>query len=224
MSTSDCPNSLYLSFSQTNDIEILFNVYVNFIEMLKARNYVIDDEDNHSSDFGEFKTLFNNINDPDISVLQFIVEKGEQKEKVAIFWSDVEKIGMKQIKSYIDFMDDNEIDHIIILLKNQVTSFGKKAIEEFNINFPSKYIEFFEYIDLLINITKHSLTPKHTVLSEIEKDELVKKYNLKKSSQLPKLHTFDPIARYYGLKKGQIVKVLRQSSANTYYVNYRIVV
>ena len=99
-----------------------------------------------------------------------------------------------------------------------------RELEDFNINFPSKYIEYFEYQDLLINITKHILVPKHSILNDSEKKDLLTKYSIKRDTQLPKLYITDPIAKYYGCRKGNIVKVLRDSVASTSYLTYRIVV
>jgi DNA-directed RNA polymerase I, II, and III subunit RPABC1 len=225
---TDCPNANFLSYSQTSEIEILHRVYTHLIEMLEARKYTIDEEDiADKKELSTFKDLFEDENDPDISILQFVCEKIEEEketERIAIFWSDVEKIGVRQIKSYLDFMDENDVNHSILILKKPITTFGKRAIEEFNINFPSKYIEYFEYSELLINITKHVLTPLHILLSDTEKAELLKNYNLKKDGQLPKLHHTDAIAKYYGLRKGNVVKVIRQSGSETNYITYRVVV
>jgi DNA-directed RNA polymerase I, II, and III subunit RPABC1 len=228
---SECPNTHFLSFSETSNIEILFRVYTNLLEMLKARNYIIDPEDIKADNVEDFIDLFENSDDPDISILQMIVEKDipmknnkDEKEKVAIFWTDVEKIGVKQIKSYIDFMDENDVNQSIIIMKHSITAFALRTLEDFNTNFKDKFIEYFEYSDLLINITKHVLVPNHKVLNEQEKQDIVKKYQLKKDAQLPKLFRTDAISRYYGLRKGDIVKVVRPSSTNTSYITYRVVV
>lgn len=36
----------------------------------------------------------------------------------------------------------------------------------------------FQITDLLVNITKHELKPKHRVLTNVEKEELLKKYSV----------------------------------------------
>ena len=40
--------------------------------------------------------------------------------------------------------------------------------------------------ELLVNITKHELVPKHMLLTEAEKNELLKRYRAK-AEQLPKI-------------------------------------
>ncbi|KAM0948790.1 putative DNA-directed RNA polymerase [Dioscorea sansibarensis] len=67
---------------------------------------------------------------------------------------------------------------------------------------------------LLVNITKHVLKPKHDILTEEEeKQALSKKYDVEES-QLPRMLLTDAIASYYGLEKGQVVKVTHKWRTN----------
>ena len=62
-------------------------------------------------------------------------------------------------------------------------------------------IETFTQEELLINITHHEMVPKHSILSQEDKDKLLVKYKVKEN-QLPKILCDDPIARYFGAKRG----------------------
>ncbi|WOH12486.1 hypothetical protein DCAR_0831990 [Daucus carota subsp. sativus] len=67
-------------------------------------------------------------------------------------------------------------------------------------------VEIFQITDLLVNITKHELKPKHRVLTNEEKEELLKKYSVDKK-QLSRRTVKDAIARYYALEKGQVLEI-----------------
>ena len=54
-----------------------------------------------------------------------------------------------------------------------------------------------------VNITRHELVPKHTILTDEQKKQLLKRYNLQEK-HLPRIQKSDPIARYYGLERRSV--------------------
>jgi DNA-directed RNA polymerase I, II, and III subunit RPABC1 len=77
--------------------------------------------------------------------------------------------------------------------------------------------------ELLVNITHHQLVQKHSVLQDSEKAELLKRYRAKES-QLPKIQCEDPVAKYFGVRRGQVMKIIRPSETAGRYVTYRLAV
>ncbi|OYT43477.1 MAG: DNA-directed RNA polymerase subunit H [Candidatus Aenigmarchaeota archaeon ex4484_56] len=73
-----------------------------------------------------------------------------------------------------------------------------------------------------IIVGNHIIVPKHTVLTEKEKNDFLKKYNEK---ELPKIKIDDPAIKRLNVAKGDIVKIERKifDSDETYFY-YRLVV
>lgn len=66
--------------------------------------------------------------------------------------------------------------------------------------------------NLVFNCTKHFLVPKHILLTEEQKLELIKETKEKNLlARLPKIFDSDPIARYFGAVPGQVFKIEREA-------------
>lgn len=72
-------------------------------------------------------------------------------------------------------------------------------------------------------ILKHRYVPKHTIIDEEEVSKLLKEFNISKT-QLPKIHTKDPIVMVIGASKGDVIKIERKSYTAKKMLNYRCVV
>jgi DNA-directed RNA polymerase subunit H (RpoH/RPB5) len=69
----------------------------------------------------------------------------------------------------------------------------------------------------------HRLVPLHEIISEKERDDLFKKYNIKQD-QLPRILDTDPVAVSIGAKPGQVLKITRKSQTAKNSVAFRLVI
>ena len=74
-----------------------------------------------------------------------------------------------------------------------------------------------------IDIEKHQLVPKHIILSEEEKAEVLKKYKTS-LRQFPRIMINDPAIVDKNPKIGDLVKIIRKSPTAGETVYYRVVV
>jgi len=80
-------------------------------------------------------------------------------------------------------------------------------------------LQYFHINDLLFNPTKHELVPKHRKLSIEETKDIMEKYMIKNKLQMPLILHTDRIAKWIGLKQGDIVEITRynENSGKSYY-------
>ncbi|KAH9632594.1 hypothetical protein HF086_001837, partial [Spodoptera exigua] len=115
-------------------------------------------------------------------LIVLVAHNDDPTDQMFVFFPDEPKIGIKTIKTYC------------------MTPSAKQSL----VDMAPKYIlEQFLESELLINITEHELVPEHIVLTPDEKAELLTRYKLKEN-MLMRIQAGDPVARYFGLKRGQV--------------------
>ena len=137
------------------------------------------------------------------------------------FCTETGSIGVSTVKKFLHYLQDKKFRVGILVTASPLSSQARKAMAgglTQNIS-----TECFLEDDLLVNITHHELVPTHVLLSKEEKTALLKRYRLKET-QLPRILQKDPIARYFGLKRGDVVKIIRTSETAGRYASYRLCV
>jgi DNA-directed RNA polymerases I, II, and III subunit RPABC1 len=127
-------------------------------------------------------------------------------------------VGIKHIRAFAQDLDQGNYGNGILVTTVAPNAAALRALEplaERGIT-----AEVFPEQDLLVNITKHELVPKHVLLSDEEKKVLLDRYRLKET-QLPRIQANDPVAKYLGLRKGNVVKIIRKSETAGRYASYR---
>lgn len=143
-----------------------------------------------------------------------------QPANVGTIWvefSPEPNIGIKHMRTFAHTIVTENYHTGIFVCQHNPTAAAMKIVPTV---LPS-IIEVFEEADLLVNITKHELVPSHHLLSREEKKRLLERYRLKET-QLPRIQSADPVARYMGLKRGMVVKIVRKSETSGRYASYRL--
>jgi DNA-directed RNA polymerase subunit H len=73
------------------------------------------------------------------------------------------------------------------------------------------------------NILNHELVPKHLILNQEERKEVLDKYKIKPEN-LPKILLSDPAVKAAKAKEGDIIKLIRKSRTAGTSIYYRVVI
>jgi DNA-directed RNA polymerase subunit H len=74
-----------------------------------------------------------------------------------------------------------------------------------------------------VEIIKHELVPKHEILSNEERETVLKKFDAAEN-QLPKILLSDPVVEMIGAKIGNVIRITRKSPTAGEAIYYRVVV
>lgn len=135
------------------------------------------------------------------------------ENKIRIIYNLNNKIKLIDIKKFIE----EEFDYYIIVLTDKLSPANMKSIHE-----QHKDIQVFEIKELAFNISKHSLVPKHILITdEKEIAKLVTSYQLKSKTQFPIILKSDPMSKYLNSKTGNLIKIVRYSPSAGEHIVYR---
>jgi DNA-directed RNA polymerase subunit H len=180
-------------------------------------------------------------------ILSFIVRMPKEKKK-ALLWCILTKgtVGVAYANQMHKALNEEDIDAGIIVASGRYTQACRKKAKkhwtgECKHLFPWKSdtrecpkckkaveakateIELIPMIFPAFNIFKHTLVPKHEILTLEEKEELLAKYGIR-PYQLPRMRASDPGAIAIGAGPGDIVRIIRESHTAGEYIGYRYVV
>ncbi|KAJ2719435.1 DNA-directed RNA polymerases II 24 kDa polypeptide (RNA polymerase II subunit 5) [Coemansia sp. Benny D115] len=204
--------------SDSREITRMWRVYRTIHQMCRDRNYLVASSDLDRT-LEDFRNQFAPSGKVDRTRLTFIVQnKHDPSIQMFVFFPEDESVGIKPIKGYIERMTKDSVTNGIVVYRKKMTPSADRMISMFS----GKYrLEKFEESNLLVNITEHELVPQHRVLTDEQKKEILQRYRLKET-QLPRILGDDPVARYYGMTRGQVVQIIRSSETAGRYVTYRI--
>lgn len=148
-----------------------------------------------------------------------------QNALLAVFCSPEEKVGKGSMESYHETLgelaeeqDAKVVTAIIIVPQSDyVTSQASEFIK----SHPEYEYQVFAERELMFNINKHAAVMAHKRLSDTEALKVRQRY---KGAKFPKLLRSDPVAKFHGWRKGDIIQVTRNygGAQDTYNV-YRVV-
>ena len=197
----------------------------NFIEQIK-KEIVLEQDKN----FDKFANYYYEKSQKNGTVRRWMSriyehKSGKKKDRCLVYYVDVIKgndniqkdtIGTDEIKLMLEAMEikeEREKVKNVVLISPKVLS--QPAGEKVN-NLTAYTIDFFLEKELVYNPTKHAYVPIHEALTP-EESEKFKKEVKGDIIKFPKLLTTDRISRYYGYRKGQIIRIYNKPLTQSLY-------
>jgi len=188
------------------------------IELLEAQEYDVS----QYKDFGinDVNTLF------ETKQLDMLMTNAGKNKKTYVKYHLGKSLRPVNLYEYIeDLFTLEEIltkkDDLIVIMKDEPNETIKKTLvdiwEQDRI-----FIIVINIKRLQYNIMKHQLVPPHKVLSDEEKTEVKKRFNILNDTQIPDMSRFSPVSQVIGIRPGEVCKVIRPSKTSIKSEFYRV--
>jgi len=215
--------------SSTSYSPLISKIYKSrniILKILKSRGFNVDDW----SDFSvtEVQAMFNS------KELDMLLENPKTKKKVYVKYhlsgtkggTSMSRLGTSHIYDYVDDLFDIEDvltsnDDLIIISKDKTNQTIKDLIEQLFIK-DKKFVNIYNFHDYLFNVLEHEMQPKFRILSEEEKQKIMKQYNITKDKEFPDISRFDPVSQAIGVRPGEVMEITRSSPTAVKSVYFRI--
>lgn len=155
----------------------------------------------------------------DKTLVLFVLSRDTQKELFRE-WKDLD--AEKMMELYQEEYQRRFVNYILVVQDN-LTPGNASAIQARDklLQPHGGSCQVFQMRELQYNPTKHRFVPKHEKMVADDITALMEQYSLKSRAQLPLIQRSDIIARWLGLRHGDVVRITRYNSTSGTYYYYR---
>ena len=149
--------------------------------------------------------------------ISYVVEIPKEKQN-ALIWCipDESTVGIASINRLQKVMTEANVERGIIVTSGRYTHAVKQSAQK-------KGIELLPRTFPIFDIFEHKLVPKHEILTEEEKEQLLAQYKVH-PYQLPQIKSSDPAVKAIDAQPGDVLRVIRKSPTAGIHIAYRYVV
>ncbi|NDC83721.1 hypothetical protein EB093_08700 [bacterium] len=207
--------------SSNNRILRIYKSRATVLKLLQAQGYNVTDYSEFS--INEIDTMFSN------KQLDMLVKNENTEKKTYVkYYLDAKQVRPQYLDEIIEdlFSVDTVLtkdDTLVIIIDSEPND---TIIAKVNYLYDHDgiFVVIHNINRLQFNILEHSLVPPIKILSDAETAQLLTKYNLKDTTQLPEISRFDPQALAISMRPGQVCEITRNSVTVTKYNYYRLCV
>lgn len=210
------------------DFDNIFKSRKIILEMLEIRGGDISPYENQTQE--ELNILFQqhgSKSNSEFDTLDILVENKKDENKIMIKYLTNTKVRNQNIISCIDEIYESDIidkkDVLVIITRDKINYQGT-LVEYINRIFSQDKIfaQVLSLNNLLFNITDHELVPKYRIMTQDEKNNIISKLYLENEEQLPNILVTDPVAKFYGVRVGDVCEIEYNNHTNGKNKFYRL--
>lgn len=209
-----------MSSSKSNRILSIYKSRINILNILEEHLlYNIKDYENFS--INEIDAMYTNTQ------LDMLVTSSNNKIYIK-YYLTAKQIRPQNLDDIIEdlFVTENILtkeDTLVIIIDEEPNETILNKIK-YLYDHDGIFVVIHSIRRLQYNILKHKLVPECIIIDNKNKEELMKKYNIKNPMQLPEISRFDPQALLLCLRPGNVCKFIRSSATALDYEYYRVCV
>lgn len=197
----------------------LYQVKVNQIKMIRRRGYDTSAESatfDKIPNYQTFLKIYIPFAKQKQNTLRGVLSQtymNENGDKLVVFYADDDdktQLGVDSVAAAIAEMERNKARSGVIITPKPLSPSASKKLD----GLVAYNIQIFSEEEMSYDPTEHFLVPKHIPLSKEERTNFLQTNNIN-IDNMPIILASDIMARYYGMRGGDIVKIERENMYET---------
>ena len=202
----------------SSHLQSIYKSRTTILDLLYTQGFNVDDYTDFS--MTEVNTLVQN------KQLDMLLENSDTNTKTYVKYHLAKSLRPNVIKEYVDdlFTLENILganDTLIIVVNDEPNDTLQNAVKTLW-QTDKQFVVLYNIAMLQFNILEHEKVPQHIRLTDDEKTEIYKTFNIIDDKQIPEISRFDPVALAISLRPGELCKIIRPSKTSVTSNYYRL--
>ena len=129
--------------------------------------------------------------------------------QVLIIFSTKSRVTERELNNFIGFAsENNHTGGILVVSPSRPSEMVLKVLRNHVADRTNPLVQIFELRHLQFDISKHRKVPRHRIITDDERTNMLKDFNISGPTFLPKIDCQDPMAKWIGARPDDVVEVV----------------